>query len=77
MMETGIVTLLLIITNFIVSFIGFRNYAFFDRYKMEVEKVLVYKDYKRIITSGFLHVGWAHLISNVISLWAFGGVLES
>lgn len=77
MMEAGIITLLLIVTNFIVSFIGFKNYAFFDRYKMEVEKVLVYKEYRRIITSGFLHVGWVHLIINVISLWAFGGVLES
>lgn len=76
-MEAGIVTLLLIVLNFVVSFIGFKNYAFFDRYKMEVEKVLLYKDYKRIITSGFLHVGWVHLIFNVISLWAFGGVLES
>lgn len=76
-MEAGIVTLLLIVSNFIVSFIGFKNYAFFDRYKMEVEKVLVYKEYKRIITSGFLHIGWVHLIFNVISLWAFGGVLES
>lgn len=75
-METGIVTLILIVINFIVSYRGFRNYTFFDTYKMEVEKVLVYKDYKRIITSGFLHVGWAHLIFNVISLWAFGGVLE-
>lgn len=77
MMEAGIITLLLIILNFIVSFIGFRNYPFFERYKMEVEKVLVYKDYKRVITSGFLHIGWVHLILNVISLWAFGGVLES
>lgn len=76
-METGIVTLILIVINFIVSYRGFRNYDFLDRYKMEVEKVLLYKDYKRIITSGFLHVGWAHLIFNVISLWAFGGVLES
>lgn len=71
------VTLLLIVINFIVSYRGFKNYSFFDRYKMEVEKVLLYKDYKRIITSCFLHAGWAHLIFNVISLWAFGGVLES
>jgi membrane associated rhomboid family serine protease len=77
MMETGIVTLLLIVANFIVSYRGFKNYGFFDRYRMEVEKVLLYKDYKRVITSGFLHVGWTHLIFNVISLWAFGGVLES
>lgn len=76
-MDAGIVTLLLIVANFIVSFKGFRNYDFFDRYRMEVEKVLLYKDYKRVITSGFLHVGWAHLIFNIISLWAFGGVLES
>ena len=38
---------------------------------------MVNKDYKRLLTSGFLHVGWAHLIFNMISLYAFSGTIEN
>jgi len=41
-----------------------------------VEKILVYKDYKRLITSGFLHVSWLHLLFNMFTLYAFGSSLE-
>ncbi|MBS1661425.1 MAG: rhomboid family intramembrane serine protease [Bacteroidetes bacterium] len=72
---TGILVLLLIVANFIISYKGFTNDQFFDGYKFEVEKVLLYKDYKRLITGGFLHVGWMHLIFNMWSLYAFSGVV--
>lgn len=75
--KTGVYGFLLIIVNLIFSYKGFTNGLFFDSYKFEVDKILVNKDYKRIITSGFLHVGWTHLIFNMISLYAFSGILEN
>ncbi|MGC4034932.1 MAG: rhomboid family intramembrane serine protease [Chitinophagaceae bacterium] len=66
--------LILIITNFIFSYRGFTNTAFFDGYKFEVDKILINKDYKRLITSGFLHVSWTHLIFNMFSLYFFSGL---
>ncbi|MBC8033057.1 MAG: rhomboid family intramembrane serine protease [Chitinophagaceae bacterium] len=42
------------------------------RYDFQVEKVLVYKDYKRLFTSAFLHANWLHLIFNMIALFYFG-----
>ncbi|MCP9751087.1 rhomboid family intramembrane serine protease [Ferruginibacter sp. HRS2-29] len=77
MTDTGIITLLLVIANVAFSYKGFTNQTFFDGYKFEVDRILINKDYKRLITSGFLHVGWTHLIFNMISLYAFSGLIES
>lgn len=77
MTNTGIIGLLLIIANIAFSYKGFTNQTFFDGYKFEVDRILINKDYKRLITSGFLHVGWTHLIFNMISLYAFSGLIES
>ena len=77
MTNTGITGLVLIIANTAVSYKGFTSQQFFDTYKFEVDKILVNKDYQRLLTSGFLHVGWAHLIFNMISLYAFSGTIEN
>lgn len=76
MTDTGIAGLILIIINIAFSYKGFTNDSFFEGYKFEVDKILVQKDYKRLITSGFLHVNWTHLIFNMISLLAFSGIIE-
>ncbi len=76
MTDTGIAGLILIIINIAFSYKGFINDSFFEGYKFEVDKILVQKDYKRLITSGFLHVNWTHLIFNMISLLAFSGIIE-
>src|ERR1041385_2082240 len=77
MTDTGIIGLILIIANIAFSYKGFTNQLFFDGYKFEIDSILVNKDYKRLITSGFLHVGWTHLIFNMISLFAFSGIVEN
>ena len=74
MNATGLLSLLLVIANLAVSYKGFKDQLFFDKYKFEVEKIVFYKDYKRLFTSGFLHVNWMHLIFNMLTLWIFGGM---
>lgn len=76
MSNTGIITLVLIAINFVVSYKGFKNQAFYDGYKFEIDPILRGKDYKRLVTSGFLHVGWMHLIFNMLSLYFFSGPVE-
>jgi membrane associated rhomboid family serine protease len=73
---SGIIGFILIVINVIFSYQGFNNHAFFDRFKFEVEKITIYKDYKRLITAGFLHVGWMHLIFNMIGLYFFFSMIE-
>lgn len=77
MTDIGIIGLLLIIANIAFSYNGFTNGHFFASYKFEVDRVLINKDYLRLISSGFLHVNWTHLIFNMMSLYAFSGLLET
>ncbi len=72
----GIVSLLIIVINVYVSYKGLADHQFFDDYSFEVDKVLIGQDYKRLITSGFLHVNWMHLLLNMASLYAFSVGLE-
>lgn len=77
MIYTIIISYIIIAANIIVSYKGFKNIDFFNRYSFEVEKLTLYKQYNRIITSGFLHVNWMHLIFNMLSLFLFSGSLAA
>ena len=69
--------LLLIVINVLVSWRGLASEPFFDRYVFDVEKILIDKDYKRIITAGFLHLNWMHLFFNMLTLYFFMGAIEN
>jgi membrane associated rhomboid family serine protease len=71
MNTTPVTGILLIIITIAFSYQGFRDSAFFDTYKFKVEPIIARKDYKRLITSGFLHSDWMHLAFNMFSLYAF------
>lgn len=64
------VLLALIIVNVLVSIKGFGDRFFFDKYKFQIgainrgEKI-------RMLTSGFLHVDYMHLILNMYVLYIF------
>ena len=77
MPASGFVALLIIIFTAFFSYRGFKDHVFFRRYEFEVEKILVHKEYRRLVTSGFLHINWLHLIFNMLTLYIFSGSLES
>ena len=72
----GFFSLGLILVNFIVSYKGFNDLNFYYKYNFRVDKILQEKDYKRLVTSGFLHVNWSHLVVNLIALFFFSASLE-
>jgi membrane associated rhomboid family serine protease len=74
--EIKITGIILLIANVAFSWKGLTDKAFFDRNKFEVGKILHQKEYLRILTSGFLHVSWIHLLFNMIGLYFFSGLLE-
>jgi membrane associated rhomboid family serine protease len=76
MSSNGILGFILIVINVIVSYQGLTNQAFFNGYKFEVDAIFKRKDYKRLITSGFLHVNWQHLVFNMFSLYVFSDNVE-
>lgn len=77
MTENGIIGLILIVANVAISYKGFNDSRFFDKYKFEVDKILINREYIRLISSGFLHVDWIHLAFNMLSLYLFSGLIEN
>ena len=68
-------TLLLIITG-LISYKGFRDEAFLDRYCFQIDGILLDRQMDRMISSGFLHSGWFHFGFNMIALLSFSFSLE-
>lgn len=73
----GILEIIIILANLTISWQGFNNPAALNAGTFEVNRVLKHKEYYRLLTSGFLHVSWAHLIFNMLSLYFFAGNIES
>lgn len=71
----GIISWIVIIVTGVISYQGFNNHFFFEKYEFGVDKVRLYRDYKRLVTSGFLHVNWMHLIFNMLGVYFFAGLL--
>lgn len=74
---SGIVSILIIAVTCFFSYKGFKDSNFFAKLEFEVEKILLYRDYKRLVTSTFVHVNWQHLIFNMVTLLFFSFDLES
>src|SRR6056300_306827 len=64
-----LVTLLLVLT-FLMSYKGFRDSSFFNAYCFSVSGLKSGQWY-RLFTSGFLHVGWWHLMVNGLTFYFF------
>ena len=74
--ESNIVVLLIIIANVLVSMKGFDEYSFLNKYKFQVNRILGGEKI-RMLTSGFLHVDWMHLILNMYVLYVFGDIVTN
>lgn len=70
----SIAVILLIVFNVLVSYKGFSESPFFERYKFSV-LAIQQQQYFRLLSSGFLHVDTAHLIFNMFALYMFGDVV--
>jgi len=68
--------LLIIVANVLASMKGFKDYTFLNKYKFQVSNILAGEKI-RVLTSGFLHVDWAHLGFNMYALYLFGGIVSN
>ena len=68
-------TLVLIVTA-IMTFMAFGNAARMERWLFKPHDVLVFKQFDRMLTSGFIHGDWMHFAFNAISLFSFGSSVE-
>lgn len=69
-----IVATLIIASNLIFSFKGFKNDIFFNKYRFEVKKIKE-GDLYRLISSGFLHVNTTHLLFNMVTFYFFVNIV--
>lgn len=60
----------------IFSYKGFKDRQFYEDYLFDVDRILIDGEHKRMLTSGFLHGSWWHLIFNLIALLSFSGEIE-
>lgn len=74
---SGIISLIIILNTCIFSYQGFKNHLFFEKYRFNVDKVLINKEYWRLLTSGLIHLNWMHLIMNMLVLYLLSNTLES
>lgn len=58
------------------SYRGFRDQGFVNKYIFWPEAILAGKEYRRLVSSGFLHRDWIHLGMNMLTLYFFGPLVE-
>ncbi|MEY8849272.1 rhomboid family intramembrane serine protease [Psychroserpens sp. XS_ASV72] len=68
--DLSLVTVIIIAANVIISYKGFGDYGFFERYKFNVGSIRRGEQF-RMFSSGFLHVDTTHLLLNMLTLYFF------
>ncbi|WP_367914199.1 rhomboid family intramembrane serine protease [Leadbetterella sp. DM7] len=70
-------TTVIILITVIMSIYGFNNYSFLHRLIDNPYTVNRRKEYYRLLTSGFIHADYLHLLLNMYVLYMFGSNMES
>lgn len=75
-MNVGPITLVLIAITVLVSWQAFGNPRLLERLILWPPAIDRKHQYDRLITHGFIHADWGHLLFNMITLFFFGGLIE-
>ena len=70
------VTLFLIAVTVLVSWMAFNNRKLADRLILWPPAIDRHKQYDRLLTYGFIHADFTHLLFNMITLFFFGRAIE-
>lgn len=69
-------TYILIAFTALISITAFRNQEWFSKLQFNAYQVYHRKEVYRLLTHGFLHANWTHLIVNMLVLYFFGPIVE-
>lgn len=69
-------TILIIIITALISVTGFNNHELFSKLQFNAYQVYHRKEWYRLLTHGFLHANYMHLIVNMLVLFFFGTAAE-
>ncbi|WP_452227814.1 MULTISPECIES: rhomboid family intramembrane serine protease [unclassified Lacinutrix] len=70
----SIVTIVIIVANVLISYKGFSDFNFFEKYKFNVGSIKRGEKF-RMFSSGFLHVDTQHLLFNMLTLYFFADIV--
>ncbi|MDG2526263.1 rhomboid family intramembrane serine protease [Stenotrophomonas sp. HITSZ_GD] len=70
------ITLILIAITAIVSWMAFTNRKLADRLVLWPPAIDRRREYDRLVTYGFVHADWMHLLFNMLTLYFFGRWIE-
>ena len=71
-----LITIIIIAANVIISYKGFGDFSFFEKYKFNVGAVQRGEKI-RLFSAGFLHVDTQHLLFNMLTLYFFAGTVTA
>ncbi len=74
---SGMFTLILIAVTALVSWMAFSNKKLADRLILWPPAIDRHKQYDRLVTYGFLHADFSHLLFNMVTLFFFGRPIEA
>lgn len=69
-------TFIIIIITVLVSMASWKNPVLQQKLIMNPYALIHRKQYYRLITSGFIHANWFHLIFNMVTFYFFGELIE-
>lgn len=69
-------TYMIIAFTALISITAFSNHEWFARLQLNPYQVYHRREIHRLLTHGFLHANWTHLIVNMLVLFFFGPVVE-
>ncbi|MBT2748898.1 MULTISPECIES: rhomboid family intramembrane serine protease [unclassified Lysobacter] len=70
------ITFILIAVTVLVSWQAFEKRRIFERLVLWPPGVERFRQYDRLLTHGFVHADWMHLLFNMITLYFFGRAVE-
>ncbi len=68
-------TLFIIFITAAISVVCFSNRAAFDRLSLKPYNVVRRGQWYRVVTHGFVHADWTHLLVNMLVFWSFARVV--
>ena len=70
-------SIIIIVVTSVISIFSFSNKNLFNRLLFNPYQTRYKREWYRIVTHGFLHANWVHLIVNMMVLFSFSGIIES
>ena len=70
-------TYIILIATVVVSIACFNNYSLFNKLSCNPYRMVHSREWYRIISHGFVHADWTHLIVNMFTFLSFGLYVEN